>query len=357
MNDYIAPRSKLFGHIDRVLAVLEGWRPPPVNVEIDLSNRCSLGCKWCHFGYTHTKGPLAGDREKPGESVAGGDLMDTDLALSIIDQLSRIGVRSITWSGGGEPTLHPDFDTIIGHAYKQGIDQGLYTLGGHIDRDRAELLKQSMTWVYVSLDAHNEQYYSSNKGVLKKRFADACDGVMMLSNAAGYATIGLGYIVTRNNWPYVGEFVRLAKGLGADYTQFRPAIMYKANDPGVVDESGLWVEKAISELMQFQGDDFVIADLKRFEMYKNWTGHGYDTCWWSGLQTVITPNGKVWTCCNKREYPGASIGDLSRESFFAVWNRGNVAEVDEKCRVFCRGHLPNLAIEEMAVERKHGNFI
>lgn len=34
-----------------------GKTKAPVNVEIDLSNRCSHGCAWCHFAYTHTKGP------------------------------------------------------------------------------------------------------------------------------------------------------------------------------------------------------------------------------------------------------------------------------------------------------------
>src|SRR5512139_2684048 len=146
MNKYIDPRSKLLQHVDRLAALKLGAHPVPVNVEIDLSNRCSLGCEWCHFAYTHTRGPLAGsDKLGPKSSIPGGDLMDTTLALSIIDQLDDAGVKSITWTGGGEPTLHHEFNWIVEYASSR-IDQGLYTNGAHINAERAALLKERMTW-------------------------------------------------------------------------------------------------------------------------------------------------------------------------------------------------------------------
>ena len=45
MPQYINPRSKLLQHIDRITALKFGAKQPPVNVEVDLSNRCSLGCE------------------------------------------------------------------------------------------------------------------------------------------------------------------------------------------------------------------------------------------------------------------------------------------------------------------------
>ena len=136
MSTYIDPARKLYAHMDRLVALKAGANPSPVNVEIDLTNRCSLGCAWCHFGYTHTRGPLAGKREKPDGAIAGGDVMDRKLALAIVKQLAAGGVRSVTWTGGGEPTLHPEFDEVVVVAHAHGLDQGVYTHGGHIDADR-----------------------------------------------------------------------------------------------------------------------------------------------------------------------------------------------------------------------------
>jgi hypothetical protein len=54
VNGYIDPRGKLFGHMDRLAEIRTGKRPPPVNVEVDVSNRCNLGCRGCHFAHLHS---------------------------------------------------------------------------------------------------------------------------------------------------------------------------------------------------------------------------------------------------------------------------------------------------------------
>jgi GTP 3',8-cyclase len=342
---YINPRSKLFQHLDRIHAIQAGAIAPPVNVEIDLSNRCSLGCEWCHFAYTHTRGPLAG-RGKPEQVVPGGDLMDTDLARSIIDQLADDRVRSITWTGGGEPTLHPSFNHLIEVASGR-IHQGLYTNGAHLNPERAALLKSALTWVYVSLDAADRESYRRDKRT--DAFERVCEGIRLLAGAEGKATVGVGFLLTSTNWIDLWRMIELGKSCGADYVQFRPTIT-----PG---EDTSWMDECLPSLRYITDEPGVEVDLERFEMYQYWKGHKYSTCYWSALQTVITPNGKVWTCVNKREYAGAELGDLSRESFHSIWSRRKIADVNDACRVMCRGHIPNLALNEMLVEQDHGSFV
>lgn len=351
----IAPQRKLLAHPEHLLALKTARRMPPVNVEIDLSNRCSLGCEWCHFAYTHTRGPLKGKREKPAGAIPGGDLMDTDLAVWIIDQLADAGVESVTWTGGGEPTLHPDFDRIILHAGKR-IRQGIYTHGGHIDGWRAVFLKQNMEFVYVSLDAANRDDYLRAKGV--DRFHTVTANIARLAKAPGDATIGVGYLITNDNWRRADVAAGLAKAYGADYIQFRPTIQYEQETPDRLTEDLAWLDDAIPFLEQV-ADTFPLVELDtdRFRMYRAWAGHGYQTCFWSMLQTVITPSGQVWTCVNKREHPAALLGDLTAEPFLNLWARQSPAHVDGSCRLMCRGHLANLALAEAFDGPKHGAFI
>lgn len=344
---------KLLGQPEHVLALKQGDHVPPVNVEIDLSNRCSLGCSWCHFAYTHTRGPLKGKREKPAGAIPGGDLMDTKLALRIIDELADAGVQSITWTGGGEPTLHPDFDRIVTYAAGR-LKQGVYTHGGHIDDDRAALLKRSMEFVYVSLDAASRVDYFRDKGV--DRFDQVCTNIQRLADAQGHATVGVGYLITRENWWHAGGAVALVRKLGADYIQFRPTIRYDQQQPDRREETVGWLDLAIPELERLSSFPGVQVDVDRFRMYQNWHGHNYRTCWWSMLQTVITPSGQVWTCVNKREHPAALLGSLADESFAHLWARQSPAHVDGSCRLMCRGHLPNLALSA-AFNGEHGAFI
>lgn len=355
MSDFINPRLKLYNHLDRLTALKAGQKPPPVNVEIDLSNRCSRGCKFCHFSYTHTKGPLAGS-PKPPDSLPGGDLMDTALALRLGVELADYGVRSITWSGGGEPTLHPDFDNITAAC---PIDQGLYTHGGHIAAKRAALLKRKLKWVYVSLDYPDAESYAAVKGGGPDGFAHVVDGIRNLVAAEGPATVGLGFLLNRDNHTRAWDMATLAGELGVDYLQFRPTILYDYAAPNRLAEDTSWITPAfLSDLAQLRKRSDVIVDVSRFDMYAGWRGHPYETCWWSGLQTVITPNGQVWACLNKRNFTGAALGDLNLDFFGVIWKAAPIQCVNDQCRVMCRGHIPNLALDTMLAEPgEHGNFI
>lgn len=357
---YIDPAGKLLAQLPRLAQLQEGGVPTPVNLEVDLSNRCSLGCEWCHFAYTHTRGPLKGKIVLDGK-LPGGDLMDTALAFSFLEQIAGKDI-SVSWTGGGEPTLHPDFDKIIAHAHSLGIRQGIYTHGGHIDLLRAELLKSALDWVYVSLDESDRESYKAHKGV--DRFEAACDGIRNLAQAEGPATIGVGMLVTQANYQHGKRSMELARSLGADYVQFRPTVMYEQTHPDAPAENTAWLTEALDALAPLQGaypDFTVMLDRDRFVMYQEWdsANRGYSTCWWSGLQSVVTPNGNMWTCVNKREHPAALIGCIADESFDDIWARRPLAKVNADCRVMCRGHLPNRTIEQImtARDQPHSAFV
>lgn len=364
MTNYISPKSKLFSHLNTIQAIKEheagkgGLRPAPVNVELDASWRCSHGCFYCHYAYTHTRGPLKGTQGKPKDAIDGGDLLDFDMAKSILDQVAAYGVKSVTWSGGGEPTLNPHFNGLIRHADSVGLEQGLYTHGGHIDDERAALLKSTLTWVFVSLDACTAESFKAAKGV--NRFEAVLKGIRHLVAAQGTATVGVGFMLHADNYKDIHDMVRLGRELGVDYVQFRPVVDFDIDDPGKsVETDTAWIRHAIGRLQAYRDDDFVIADASRFDMYATWRGHGYDVCGWSALQTVITPNGKMWRCTNKREYPDALLGDLATESFADAWNRsGGTCAVNASCRVLCIGHMKNVQLTPMlATDVAHENFI
>jgi MoaA/NifB/PqqE/SkfB family radical SAM enzyme len=342
--------GKILGHIDRVASLFSGSVSAPVNVEIDLSNRCSLGCQACHFAYTHTKGPLAVINR--GDQQELGDLMEETLARNLLSELSSIGVRSVTWTGGGEPTLHPKICEILRHGQARRMDMGIYTHGGLISDRLARAIGDSCRWAYVSLDCVDRETYQAEKRV--DGFDAACTGAQML--AAQPCTLGVGFLLHEHNWRRVDQMADLALSLGADYVQFRPAIHFSAERPNRASGSLVWIKRLLEREMPTKKIQ-VEFDERRFRELLGWQGHGYGYCFWSGLQTVVTPNGKVWTCCNKRGFEGECLGDLTRESFTEIWKRRPIAKVNDECRVMCRGHMPNKVLHEITITRRHGNFI
>lgn len=355
---YVNTRSRIHTHSDHVAEIAAGRRPYPINVEIDLSNRCSLGCSWCHFAHTHVRGPLVGS-EKPDNYEDTGDQFDQSVLYKTLLELDNAGVKSVTWSGGGEPTLYPWFnDTLLFASLETNLAQGIYTHGGHIDEDRARLMKERMSWVYISLDANTAAAYSTYKGVHENRFRKVMDGIKRLVAAEGDATIGLGYLVGEHNFGTVEDAVALAKQLEVDYIQFRPIILFENNDQGQIRGSTTWIDPFLKNVSSYYADPFVQVDTQRFLMYRYWTGHQYTSCHWSTLQTVITPDASVWTCVNKRGFDGECLGNLTKESFSEIWARAKTPDVNETCRVMCKGHLGNVELQNVLGEdSSHPEFI
>lgn len=359
---YIDPRGKTLAHLDRIVGWQRAttgkqpWKPAPVTVEWDLSNRCVLGCQDCHFAHTHVKGPWASKpRLLPMAYDGTGDLADTRVVGRALDQLSHAGVQGIVWSGGGEPTTHPDWQAIVRLAHQMGFQQGMYTLGGLLTKPSARLLAINTTWVVVSLDAADRETYAAEKGVPVDRFDAACNGVRWLAET-GCATIGVSFLLHGGNWFNAPDMLSLARSLGATYTTFRPAIRTSPETPSRTTDDRSWVDAAYLSLLRLNQQADVEVDPSRFLAYRDWKGHGYTDCTGVRLNTTITPDGRVWICPQRRGV--TCLGDLRTESFQELWARhpGSFA-VDAGCRVMCRLHPVNETLAALEAPRVHEAFV
>lgn len=358
---YIDPRAKVLVHRDRIVGWDRGETPFPVTVEWDLSNRCTLGCQDCHFAHTHVKGPWASKfRVLPMAYDGTGDLADTALVLRTLDELAHAdGVRSIVWSGGGEPTTHPDWLAIVEYAAVLGFEQGMYTLGGLLTDEAAARLAKVASWVVVSLDATDAETYAAEKGVPASRFTAACHGVTALIGHK--ATVGVSFLLHGQNYHRADDMLALARSLGATYTTFRPAIRTSPDAPSVPTDDRRWVSVALDKhfptaLRRMADEPDVEIDLDRFRSYAHWSGHGYASCEGIQLNTTITPDGRVWICPQRRGM--TALGDLRMESFSTLWARHpRRFAVDAGCRVQCRLHPVNEALTALRAPRAHEAFV
>jgi MoaA/NifB/PqqE/SkfB family radical SAM enzyme len=354
---YIDPRAKVLRHIDRLAAWSRGQTPAPVTVEWDLSNRCSLGCQDCHFAHTHTLGPWATKlRTLPMAFDQGGDLADIGLVERALGELTNAGVKGIVWSGGGEPTLHPEWQRAVACASAHGLQQGMYTLGGHLVPGSAALLAEHAAFVVISLDAADAETYAREKNVAPTRFEAACSGVVRLSG--GKAAIGVSFLLHAGNYQRVNDMLALTRQLGATYATLRPAIRFSADRPGVPSDDRSWITDAVPLLRHVAEEPDVELDVTRFLAYRDWQGHGYSACQGIRLNATITPDGRVWVCPNRRGMPGSCLGDLRAESFGAIWARHPASfAVNEGCRVMCRLHSVNETLAALSTPRLHEAFV
>lgn len=344
---YITP-DKVYAHLDRIVAWQRGEMPPPVTLEWDLTNRCSRGCDGCHFAYTHSRGPLAKRR-----SADTGDEADTTMVLRTLEEVATLGVRGVVWTGGGEPTLHPDFDAVTLFAHAVGLKQGIYTHGGHISPERGRAMRERFAWAVVSLDAHDRETYEAYKG---RGFEAACEGVRNL--VGGPCVVGVSFLVSRDNWRDAGAMLALSRSLGASYATFRPMILFDVRTPAQASEDTSWITDALPTLQALSDTEGVICDVSRFTAYRDWQGRSYAACEGIKLNATITPDGRVWVCPNRRGFAGSDLGNLHHETFAALWRRHPGQWTDfAQCRVMCRLHQTNERLAALRAPALHTEFV
>lgn len=353
---YVNP-NKALAHIDRLLEWKQGGKPSPVTLEWDLTNVCSLGCMYCHFAHTHVKGPWLG--KKPSEPVgyhSTGSVANFDLVLRVLGEASEAGVQGVVWTGGGEPTLHPRWQDIVSAAEVVGLEQGMYTLGGHFTERSGRHLGRIAKWVIVSLDAADGETYAAEKRVSAERFQKACQGIQWLSGHN--ATIGVSFLLHAGNWENTLQMLALGRALGANYVTFRPTIEVDQSKPNTATGDRLWIEEAMPMLRQLATRPDVECDPDRFLMWMDWENHGYSVCHGIKLNATITPDGKMWVCPQRRGVEGSSVGDLTKESFAQVWQHHPGSWNDlSRCRAMCRLHLVNHVVNPIMTTYTHEAFV
>lgn len=238
--------SKLFCHADRVFDWLEGRPFSPVTLELDVSLICNDRCPTCVNGFAHSRRFLALD--------------DVDRILA---EASDMGIRGVTFSGGGEPLCHPDIELLLEAIRKRDISAGLITNGGMVRSSQlAQQLIATFQWIRVSLDSASEQTFRQIRGVkgLTKRLECLQRLASARDHANGHCELGVSFLTCAQGRHEIATATEMVKGLGLDYIQFKPLIdwNWKAQHHQSAGRSQEQVFAAICRAKDFETDRFKV---------------------------------------------------------------------------------------------------
>lgn len=339
------PQLKLLYHTDKIQQWLAGDNIYPILVEFDLANACNHRCSFCTFNYIKDK-----------------SLLDLDVALRTIAQLN---CSAINWTGGGEPLVHSRFSEISRFTKECGIKQGLFTNGSLITKSVAETILDTHEWVRISLDAGCAETFKRIKGV--DQFTIVLNKVRNLVDLRGKRSkpdIGIGFVITPDNYKDIPKFSKLVKSLKVDYGQFKPCIQnFKINWQF---ESKWWREKVIPLLEHAVASNpkIVVNDYKFKDLLDNKHRRDYDICYGHNFVPCIGADGNVWLCTHMRDIKEYSLGNLYEQSFKEIWmgerRQEVIREIDFKnCQFCCKNHEINKALYTIKhpTARHHGDFL
>ena len=114
----------------------------PINVDVWPNNYCNFNCKYCWFG-EYFKGHKRDGKELELEDFCIG-----------IDTLKKYGLKSVSFSGGGNPILWKYFDEAIDYVDKIGGLKLSLVTNGPMKLAKQETLSK-FSWIRISIQSLN----------------------------------------------------------------------------------------------------------------------------------------------------------------------------------------------------------
>ncbi len=295
-------------------AVLNGQPYRPLYVKMKLVWGCNLRCGMCNHWRWSREAPL-----------------DISRLKAIADQLAELDCRKVHLSGG-EPTLHPDLETLITYMSGQGLRVNLTTNATLITRERAKALAAAgLRGVNVSLDSPDPRLHDRIRGV-KGAWKRAVKGFRHLRRGMKKGKVRINTVVGRLNYTSLIDLPDMAADLGAnglnlipldDHTgelqrlSKRQIKEYNERIGPVIAEKGLALG-LIQDVCQAYPFGMTSRQIRLSK--KGLYAHGYyerHPCFAPWTHMLIDHAGRVRVCCMLRE--GPIMGDLRQQSLAEIW--------------------------------------
>lgn len=308
MTDATFSDLKAAWHIERISDLRKGKDIVPTHVQLIISDLCNQDCHFCAYrmetGFSHFDFAENGNKNPKR-------FIPTAKAREILEDCAALGVGSIEFTGGGEPTVHPDWAEIVHYAQQLGMKTGLVTNGVRL-KDHACL--EGLTWLRISLDAGKAETYQ------RIRRSSAWNQVMDTLRRVGKLRgpyVGVGFVVTRENYRELAESAAIVKAAGIPY--IRVSAMFSMDGveyyAGIEDE----IEEQRRQAKALEDATFKVVDFydnRRADLIQ--AKPDYSFCGYQQFVLYIAGNQKVYTCCTNAYTPWGEIGDL-REQRFSDW--------------------------------------
>lgn len=367
MSTGIYSPLKVVYHPDRLALLKSGGQPAPVYVQLVLSDLCNQDCAWCAYrqeGYLQNQ--LFGIEEARGRNNNPSRLVPIEKAYELLEDFTEIGVKALLFTGGGEPTVHPQHREIINRALCLGLDVALNTNGALFSAELAQALVDRARWVRFSVDAATSETYARTRRVHPDVFARVLKNIRELverRNASGASqlVIGFGFVVDKTNWREVAGAAETARQLGVDNVRMSAAFQSELSDyfePFLED-----AQRLCREAEALAGDGFEVHNLFPARLDDlGFTSPDYSFCGIQHFTTYIGADLNVYRCCVQSYNERGLIGSIREQRFRDLWysqaKRDDFDNFDARGCRWCMFHDKNRAIKQLLEDdAPHVNFV
>lgn len=307
----------------------------PIHLQVDLTQACNHLCTFCYFSNPEATGVT---REEYSRSKGH---MPPEIIDKLLQGIEECKIKAVTIVGGGEPTLNLKFCHFIKELNSMNVDWGLITNGYKRFTDTEIREMSNARWVRISVDAGTNEIHSKIHQPLDgdpKSFNRIVQNISKLveqvrKNQDRRCNIGISYLIIPENVKDMILAYRTFNDLGADYIQFKPAVL---KDLGKILATPEMKEKILANLMfvkQLYNDNndkqkmYVIDLYNRVDILIN-PQRSSLPCKLVRYRNQVTSNGGVYPCCifkyNGMQYCYGNLANNSLKEIFDTPRRKNI---------------------------------
>lgn len=292
-------------HLEKIAKLREKKDIVPTHVQLIISDLCNQSCHFCAYrmdgGFSTENFPDAEGNKNPKR------FMPTEKAMEILHDCAELGIQAVQFTGGGEPTVHPDHIEIIDYAQSLGLETGLVTNGVRLKNHSVFDL---LTWLRVSLDAGSKRSYEQIRQ--SKQWDKVIDNIR-LATTFKRPYLGIGFVITKENYKEIVDACELVKELGVPY--IRLSAMFSRYGGSYYDGIYDRITEFRMEAKRLEDENFKVVDffgdrVSDLEL----ASPNYDFCGFQQFVLYIGGDQKVYTCCTNAYTTHGETGDLSNRS-------------------------------------------
>ena len=315
----------------------------PIHIRIKPTNRCNHNCWYCAY---------KADNLQLGQDMIEKDFIPKEKMIEIIDNCKSMGVKAITFSGGGEPFNYRYFLDTIKQVIKNEIKFASLTNGSKLNGEIAELFAKNATWLRVSIDGYDDESYSKYRGVKKGEFSKIIKNIENFVNIKNRkCSIGISFIVDKDNYHKIYEFSKMMKELGVDSIKISPCIV--SNDGNQNNEYHKPFFDKAKELSLKVKNELEDENFEVFESYhllEDKFEKDYNWCPYLQILPVIGADLNIYPCQDKAYNNEAIIGSIKDKSFKEFWynDKNKFFKINPKNQ--CNNHCVANSKNKMVLE-------
>lgn len=325
---------KILSYPDKLEALKRGELTAPIHIRLKPTNSCNHACWYC--GYQNQDAAIS-----LGEQVSKRDRIPSEKMLEICNDIVTMGVRAVTFSGGGEPLTYPAIQKYVQLLTDGGVQVALLTNGALLDGERAAAFADRAAWVRVSMDGWDDESYQRYRGVRGREYSKIVANLQSFTAVKGKTVLGIALNIDIDNAAHCYDFIRTMKDLGVDNIKLSGCIV--SNDAAENDRYHEPVfAKTVASIERAKHDfeDSAFQVINCYHKMERRFDKDFTSCPFAQCLTVIAADQNVYLCQDKAYTESGKIGSLAGRSFRELWSdpqtHGFLKQLNPVCD--CRHH-------------------